>query len=79
MEGKLILVTGGEGFVGSNLCARLVARGNRVISLDNHATSGEGNRVAGVDYRKGHTKDIAEHVPETPDIVYHLVEYARPE
>lgn len=79
MEGKLILVTGGEGFVGSNLCARLVARGNRVISLDNHATSGEGNRVAGVDYRKGHTKDIAEHVPETPDIVYHLAEYARPE
>lgn len=77
--GKLILVTGGEGFVGSNLCARLMADGHRVISLDNRATSGEGAQVAGVDYRTGHTKDIATIVPETPDIIFHLAEYARPE
>jgi len=31
---KTILVTGGAGFVGGNLIKRLVADGNRVISLD---------------------------------------------
>ena len=80
MEGKFILVTGGEGFVGSNLCARLVRDGNRVISLDNRATSGESaRRIDGVEYRTGHTKDIQKLVPETPEYIYHLAEYARVE
>jgi len=30
-----ILVTGGVGFIGSNLCDRLLGEGYRVISLDN--------------------------------------------
>jgi UDP-glucuronate decarboxylase len=33
---KRILVTGGAGFIGSNLCARLVGEGNDVICLDNY-------------------------------------------
>ena len=32
---KKILVTGGAGFIGSNLCERLLNEGNRVICLDN--------------------------------------------
>ena len=32
---KTILVTGGAGFIGSNLCERLVIEGNRVICIDN--------------------------------------------
>lgn len=32
---KRILVTGGAGFIGSNLCRRLLAEGNEVICLDN--------------------------------------------
>lgn len=75
--GKLIVVTGGAGFVGSHLCERLVHDGYRVISLDNYFTGSEENHVSGVDYRVGHTKDIAALVPETPDIVFHLGEYSR--
>jgi len=76
---KLILVTGGAGFVGSHLSERLVKDGHRVISLDNYFTGSPANHVEGVEYRTGHTKDIAELVPETPDIIYHLGEYARTE
>ncbi len=74
---QLILVTGGAGFIGSHLCARLVADGHKVISLDNYFTGSRDNHVAGVEYREGHTKDIAKLVPETPDIIYHLGEYSR--
>ncbi len=35
---KTVLVTGGAGFLGSNLCHRLIAEGNRVVCLDNLST-----------------------------------------
>jgi UDP-glucose 4-epimerase len=76
---KLIVVTGGAGFVGSHLCERLVAEGHMVISLDNYFTGTPDNHVEGVAYRTGHTKDIDALIPETPDIVFHLGEYARTE
>lgn len=74
---KLIIVTGGAGFVGSHLCERLRDDGHRVISLDNYFSGSKDNHVAGVEYREGHTKDIAKHIPETPDMIYHLGEYSR--
>ncbi len=77
METKTIVVTGGAGFVGSHLCAALVAQGHTVISLDNYFTGSKDNHVAGVEYREGHTKDIEKLVPETPDLIYHLGEYSR--
>lgn len=74
---KLILVTGGAGFIGSHLCERLAKDGHKVISLDNYFTGSRDNHVPGVEYRKGHTKDIEKHIPESPDIIYHLGEYSR--
>jgi len=78
-EQKLILVTGGAGFIGSHLCERLVNEGHKVISLDNYFTGSRENHVASVEYREGHTKDIEKHIPETPDLIYHLGEYSRVE
>lgn len=78
MQKRTILVTGGAGHVGSHVIELLVAdERNRVISLDNYFNGSVENHIPGAEYREGHTKDIERLVPETPDIVYHLGEYAR--
>lgn len=40
---KQILITGGAGFIGSHLCARLLEEGNDVICLDNYFTGNKKN------------------------------------
>lgn len=40
---KTILITGGAGFIGSNLCEKLVERGDTVICLDNLLTGSQKN------------------------------------
>ena len=75
---RTLLVTGGAGHVGSHLVEALLENpANRVISLDNYFNGSRDNHIAGAEYREGHTKDIATLVPERPDIVFHLGEYAR--
>ena len=76
-KSKLILVTGGAGFIGTHLVRRLLKDGHRVISLDNYFTGTRDNHVAGAEYREGHTRDIEALVPESPDLIYHLGEYSR--
>ncbi len=78
MRRKIILVTGGAGHVGSHIVEMLVADSkNKVISLDNYFNGRVENHILGAEYRRGHTKDTETLIPETPDIVYHLGEYAR--
>ena len=42
---KRILITGGAGFIGSHLCARLLKEGNEVICLDNYFTGRKQNII----------------------------------
>lgn len=39
----IVLVTGGAGFIGSNLCEALVSQGHKVVCLDNFATGKKEN------------------------------------
>ena len=78
MAQRTILVTGGAGHVGSHVIELLVSNErNRVISLDNYFNGSVQNHIPGAEYREGHTKEVERLVPETPDIVYHMGEYAR--
>jgi UDP-N-acetylglucosamine 4-epimerase len=46
LSNKKILVTGGAGFIGSNLCEELLKRNNTVVCLDNFATGRRENLSA---------------------------------
>jgi len=46
---KRILITGGAGFIGSHLCARLVADGNDVLCVDNFFTGTKDNIIGLLD------------------------------
>jgi nucleoside-diphosphate-sugar epimerase/intein/homing endonuclease len=75
------LVTGGAGFLGSHLCDYLLARGNRVICLDNLETGSLHNieHIQNGEFRF-EMLDIIEHfeVDEPVDFVYHMASPASP-
>jgi dTDP-glucose 4,6-dehydratase len=76
------LVTGGSGFLGSHLCDHLVAKGYRVVCVDNFET-GNLNNIAhikdGENFRFIQA-DITQHyeVDEPIDFVYHMASPASP-
>jgi UDP-glucose 4-epimerase len=72
-----ILVTGGAGFIGSNLCERLVKE-HEVVSIDNYSTGSISNHVPNVIYYNMNTKDIST-LDFNPDLIFHLGEYSRVE
>jgi UDP-glucose 4-epimerase len=71
-----ILVTGGLGFVGTNLVKRLVSDNHSVTVIDNLFAGKLDNKVEGVNYVIGHTKDLSKNSPKF-DLVFHLGEYSK--
>ena len=51
------LVTGGVGFVGTNLIKRLLKDGHQVISVDNYSTGFSENEQEGCKYYNGDVKE----------------------
>ena len=73
-----ILVTGGAGFVGTNLIKRLISEGHKVMSVDDYSTGKKENHIKGCQYIQ---RDILDINPNSfnfkPDLIYHLAAKAR--
>jgi dTDP-glucose 4,6-dehydratase len=75
------LVTGGAGFLGSHLCDELLARGRRVICVDNLETGSLANieHIRGPDFTHLNVDIIEPYFVDEPvDYVYHLASPASP-
>lgn len=72
-----ILITGGAGFVGSNLCEELT-KNNQVYSLDNYSIGKVENHIKGVKYIKGDIVDIFNLLGNNDfDLCFHLAGLSR--
>ena len=70
-----ILVTGGAGFVGTNLIKQLLSDGHNVTSIDNYNTGKKENHIEGCHYIEA---DITEYsFPIVYDLVFHMAAIAR--
>jgi len=70
-----VLVTGGAGFVGTNLIKRLLKDGHQVISIDNYNTGLESNHQFGCKYMNHDLRNLKE-FPNV-DVVFHMAAIAR--
>ena len=80
---KIIVVTGGCGFVGYNLIKYLVKKTNfNIISLDDYSSGSKKNHIKNkkVKYLKGHTKDINKILKKYDkkiNSIFHFGEFSR--
>ena len=79
-KSKRVLVTGGAGFVGSHLCARLLADGHEVVCVDSFATGSRANIAALIDHPhfKVIEHDVTEPLMLRVDEIYNLACPASP-
>ena len=73
---KNILITGGVGFIGTNLARELVKQNNNVISIDNYSFGSKQNEIDGVKYYNYDIEDV-DKITESVDICFHLCAMAR--
>jgi UDP-glucose 4-epimerase len=72
-----ILVTGGNGFIGSNLIKKLLSEGHEVVSLDDLSTGLKEYEVEGCNYVYGDIENLLYWKGESFDLCYHLAALAR--
>jgi|TARA_B110000908_G_C10256121_1_gene455606 UDP-glucose 4-epimerase len=71
-----ILVTGGAGFIGTNLIKRLVKEGHKVSSIDNYDSGLESNHQLNVIYKNDDITNISR-MPHDFDKIFHLAALSR--
>ena len=71
-----ILVTGGAGFVGTNLIKRLLEGGHDVTSIDNYSTGLKSNHQQSCEYKEANIYDF-DWRNEIYDVVFHMAAVAR--
>lgn len=74
---KHVLVTGGAGFVGTNLVKKLKSLDYNVTVLDNLSYGKKSNFIDGVCYIEEHTKNIFDIDLSKLDLIFHLGEYSK--
>ena len=79
---KSIIVTGGAGFIGSNLIELLINKTNfKIISIDNYSSGTKRNHIRNkrIKYIKGYTKNISQLIKNPKQIhsIFHFGEFAR--
>ena len=76
---KKYLVTGGVGFIGTNLIKKLLSEGHKVSCIDNYSTGKKENEQNGCEYFNvdlSFNKDYS-FLSEKPDVIFHLAALAR--
>ena len=71
-----ILITGGAGFVGTNLIISLKQNGHTLVSIDNYSIGQKSNHVEGVTYLDMDANEIGS-IPNDFDLIYHLAGLSR--
>ena len=80
---NILIVTGGAGFVGSNLIQSLLKNTKRIIiSIDNYSSGNKKNHIKNsrVKYLKGNTKDInllISKYKSNIEAIFHFGEFSR--
>lgn len=72
-----IVVTGGAGFVGTNLIKRLIEDGHDVVSIDNYSTGSKLNHQKDCFYLTHDITKITDYSFLKPDIIFHMAAIAR--
>ena len=74
-----VLVTGGVGFIGTNLIKELLKNGNEVVSIDNYSTGLKENELDGCKYYNVNICDYKnfDQYIEDVDLVFHLAALPR--
>jgi UDP-glucose 4-epimerase len=74
---KKALVTGGAGFIGTNLIQRLILKGYQVFSVDNYSTGSRDNELSSVTYVKADIESIDQFDTQNFDYCFHLAAQSR--
>ena len=72
-----ILITGGAGFVGTNLIKKLLEQGHTCISVDNYNTGLKENHQEGAVYLEEDIRYKTDYNIINPEVVFHMAAIAR--